>query len=206
MYTLYHGTGACSLAISAALTLAGQTFETKTLKLMEGEQLKPDYLKINPQGKVPSLATEKGVITEGLAILLYLAEKYPNAQLLPSEASERVETFRWLSILYTALNPHYSHLFSPHRYGNDLDSIKTKAEEGVYSIFALINTQLEKNDYISGDSLRAPDLYLAVVLHWTSVLTVNLESSFKSLSEYKDRIYSHPIIGDIYKQEFGINA
>ena len=82
-WTLYTATGTCALASHIALEDAGAEYRIVRLDFAGGDQRKPDYLAVNPKGRVPSLATERGVLTETPAILAYVAQRFPAAGLAP---------------------------------------------------------------------------------------------------------------------------
>ncbi len=90
MLTFYYATNTCALASHIALEEAGANYETRWIDFGAAEQTKPDYLKINPKGRVPSLATERGVLTETPAILAYIAQTHPEAQLAPLDDPVRL--------------------------------------------------------------------------------------------------------------------
>ena len=83
MLKLYYGVGACSLASHIALEEAGAEYEAIRMDLKSGQQTKPDYLAVNPKGRVPALVTDRGVITETPAILAYVAQTHRGANLAP---------------------------------------------------------------------------------------------------------------------------
>lgn len=87
MLTLYSYPGTCALVSQIALEMTGAEFTVEYLDLLKGEQRTPEYLAINPRGKVPSLVTEQGPLTENLAIITYLDRLYPAAGLLPTPDS-----------------------------------------------------------------------------------------------------------------------
>ena len=83
MLTLYYAPGTCALASHIALEEAGAAYKTVRLNFKTDDQKKPDYLKINPKARVPSLVTDRGTITETPAILIYIAQSFPTAKLAP---------------------------------------------------------------------------------------------------------------------------
>ena len=83
--TLYLAPGTCAMAVRIALVEAGAPPRVKRLDLATGEQRTPEYLAINPKGRVPALVTEQGVLTETPALLLYVAQRFPEAKLAPLE-------------------------------------------------------------------------------------------------------------------------
>src|SRR5215475_6010201 len=96
MLKLYYAPGTCALASHIALEEAGAAYETVRLSFKNEDQKKPDYLKVNPKARVPALVTDRGIITETPAILIYVAQTYPAAKLAPLEdafALARVQAF-----------------------------------------------------------------------------------------------------------------
>src|SRR5579872_3902828 len=83
MLKLFYSPGACSLAAHAALEEAGASYEIQLVDLKSGQQRSNDYLKVNPKGRVPALATERGILTESPAILVYIAQRFPESKLAP---------------------------------------------------------------------------------------------------------------------------
>jgi len=83
MMKLYWATGTCALASHIALEEAGAKYEAVKLDFTQGDQRKPEYLKVNPKGRVPALTTERGILTETPAILAWIAQTYPQAKLAP---------------------------------------------------------------------------------------------------------------------------
>ena len=90
MLTFYYATNTCALASHIALEEAGATYETRWIDFAAAEQTKPDYLKINPKGRVPALVTERGVLTETPAILAYIAQTHGAARARAARRSLRV--------------------------------------------------------------------------------------------------------------------
>src|SRR6187399_2423184 len=83
MMKFFFGPHSCALASHIALEEAGADYEAVRLDLKAGDQRKPEYLKVNPKGRVPALVTDRGVLTENPAILAYVAQAYPDARLAP---------------------------------------------------------------------------------------------------------------------------
>ncbi|MBV1788704.1 glutathione S-transferase family protein [Marinobacterium sp. D7] len=105
-YTLYYAPGACSRVTLAALEQTGARYTARPVLLAQGEQNRADYLTLNPKGKVPTLVTAEGVLTETLAIALYLHHHHPNAGLLPhNDAYAQARACAWLSWCGTTLHP-----------------------------------------------------------------------------------------------------
>src|SRR2546421_6886880 len=129
---LYWSKGSCSLASHIVLEEAEAKFESQRINLREGEQKKPEYLKINPKAKVPALALDGGeVITENPAIMSFIADTHPAAHLLAAPGElERYRALEWLAWGASTVHPQLSPLFhkkddaaardasqlNPHRY------------------------------------------------------------------------------------------
>jgi glutathione S-transferase len=209
MYTLYHGSGTCSLAIKAALSLTGLEFKTVELSMADGDHLKEEYKKINPLHKVPALTWNEGsesvVLTESAAILFYLSSKNPSAKLMPDVNSiDYPEALKWLQFLYSTLHPHWARLIFPERYGNDIDSIRNSAERELHKLYFIIETQLSGHAFVAGNNLSLADLYLMVSLHWEKALKKPLSNTYPAIDRYRQQIYNHKTIGNIYRTEFAI--
>src|SRR5215469_18423846 len=100
---LYEFAPTRSIRVRWTLQELGVDFEAITVDLLAGEHRSPEFLKINPAGKLPVLVDGEMVLTESIAIVLYLAEKYPEKKLIPTELKQRAELMRWLLFTTTEL-------------------------------------------------------------------------------------------------------
>src|SRR5256885_5327624 len=127
---LYFAPGACSFASHIALEEVGLPYETQKLNLAEGDQRKPEYLKLNPRGRVPTLVVDGHILTENVGIMTYVAGGHPKAGLWPKDTwhqAQAVSTMAWIS---NTVHPAYGHLLRPARYvdGDDhQEAVKAKA-------------------------------------------------------------------------------
>src|SRR5258708_13600967 len=120
MLTFYYATNTCALASHIALEEAGAAYETRWVDFGAAEQTKPDYLRINPKGRVPTLATERGVLTETPAILAFIAQSTPGADLAPltdSFAFAQMQSFN--CYLCSTVHVAHAHHFRGRRWAND---------------------------------------------------------------------------------------
>lgn len=207
MYTLYHGAGTCSLAVKAALALTNNDYSTELVDLASGEHQGDTFKRISPLGKVPALSANddsfKGVLTEGAAIMLYLANRYPEAKLLPEAGSaEYAEALKWLQFLYATVHPYWGRVFFPERYGNDAVSIHAAADKELQKLYDIIEQQLSQHRYIASEQLTLADLYLMVTLHWQGALASSLTQTRPHLKAYLDAVFDTPVIGAFYRAEF----
>ncbi len=203
MITLYHAPGSCSLAVKAALAISGLEHEVNIVNAQAGEQFTPEFIKINPLSKVPALIVNGDIITEGAAILQYISEVAPNANLLPAMGTmARAQALKWMMFVYSNVHPHFARAFVPARYGNDETDIKEKAESALHDLFAIINDQLADNDFIAGAELSIADLYLAVAIHWQIIMKDPLTKKYANVENYLQRLLAFPVVGNVFKSEF----
>ena len=170
MLTLFYAPNTCSLASHIALEEAGAAFEARRLNFAEGDQRKPDYLKINPKGRVPALITGHGILTETPAILAYIAQAYPGANLAPLE-----DPFKFAQIQafnsYLCSTVHVAHAHRPRgsRWSDDpaaIESMKLKVPQNMGDCFNIIEREYFKGPWVMGESYTICDTYLYTVATW----------------------------------------
>ena len=157
---LYWRPGTASMAPHAVLAEIGVEYE---LVRIEREEAQTDaaYLALNPLGVVPTLVDGDLVLAESAAILLYLADRYPDAQLAPSE---RAQFYRWLIFMTNTLQTALLRLIYPERYGGE--DVRRRAEAEVNSHFDLIERNLDDRAWLVGDHRTAADLFLFMLTRW----------------------------------------
>lgn len=170
MLTLFYAPNTCSLASHIALEEAGAAFEARRLNFAEGDQRKPDYLKINSKGRVPALITGHGILTETPAILAYIAQAYPEANLAPLE-----DPFKFAQIQafnsYLCSTVHVAHAHRPRgsRWSDDpavIESMKLKVPQNMGDCFDIIEREYFKGPWVMGESYTICDPYLYTVATW----------------------------------------
>ena len=167
----YYSPGAASMSSHIALEEAGAKYEPRVVKLAENEQRKPEYLAINPRGRVPALALEDGrVLTEAAAILLYIARKYPDAKLWPEDPESQARCIEWLSWLASSMHTAYQQTRRPMRFvGQNPDyfqAVKTAGMTFLRAAYVDIERRLSASKYAVGDELSIADLHLYVFFAW----------------------------------------
>ena len=170
MLKLFYAPGTCALACHIALEEAGADYETIRLNFREAEQTKPEYLAINPKGRVPALVTDQGVLTENVAILAYIAQSFPQANLAPLEnpfAFARIQAFN--SYLSSTVHVAHAHKVRGTRWADDpvaIADMKRKVPETVGACFALIEREMFKGPWAMGDTYTIADPYLFTLANW----------------------------------------
>jgi glutathione S-transferase len=158
--------------VHMALEEAKAAYEIVAVNLMKGEQKNPDYLKLNPNGKVPTFVDDGLVMWESIAILLYLAEKFPAANLLPAAAADRARAFQWLVWQPTTFGAPASLLFRQMRFtpeGQRDQKVIDQARAEVTKNTEILSGGLQGRDYLAGtfsvaDMALMPYLYVLAEL------------------------------------------
>jgi len=187
---LYYSPGACSLSPhivskEAGIALELQKVSTKD-KTMEGGG---DYWQVNGKGYVPALKLDDGqLLTEGPAIVQYLADRKPDSGLAPKNGTpERYRLQEWLNFITAEIHKGFSPLFRP----NTPDEYKTISKENLAKRFDWLDPQLKGKDYLMGKTFTVADAYLFVVLGWTKPTGIDL-SRWPNLAAYHARVAARP--------------
>lgn len=168
-------------------------FEFVSVNLLAGEHKRPEFLRINPAGKVPVLVDGDLVIPESAAIVLYLADKYPEKALLPVDPALRAEAYRWVMFAVTELEQplwritRHTFLYPPEkRSPADIEL----AREDFATMAAILDKHLEGREFIVGDTLTVADCVTAYLIDWAG--ECNLIEPFPQLRAYLERLYARP--------------
>jgi glutathione S-transferase len=190
---LYFSPGACSLsphivARELGLELALQKVDTGTKTLVPGGG---DFLAINPKGYVPALQLDDGeVLTEGPAIVQYLADKKPEAKLAPPNGTfARYRMQEMLGYINSEIHKTYSPLFNP----KTSSELRQDRLEYLRKRYGLLENSLDHQNYLFGDQFSVADAYLFTVTNWAKFLKVDL-SAFPHVLAFQDRVASRPAV------------
>ena len=196
---LYYSPGACSLSPHIALREAGLPFElamasTKTKKLADGS----DYLAINPKGQVPALQLDNGeVLTEGPAIVQYIADQAPASGLAPAAGTlPRYRLMEWLNYITSELHKSFSPLFNPAA----TPEMKSAATARLQAGFTWVDQQLAGKTWLMGDTFSVADGYLFTVANWANFVKLDL-SPYPQLQAYLGRVAARPAVQAALKAE-----
>jgi glutathione S-transferase len=189
---LYYSPGACSLSPHIVLREAGIPFE---LDRVHGGTKKTstgvDYKTINPLGYVPLLQLDDGKkITEGVAIVQYLADLKPESKLAPAAGSfDRVRLQEWLTFVSSEIHKSFSPIFAK----TLSDDAKQFFKDKLAGRFDWLNAQLANQPYLMGEGFTVADAYLFTVLRWTKPVGIDL-SKWPALKVYVDRVGARPAV------------
>ncbi|HEX2566714.1 MAG TPA: glutathione transferase GstA [Burkholderiales bacterium] len=196
---LYYAPGACSLSphiVSRELGINVELKKTSTKdKTIDGGG---DYWKVNGKGYVPALELDNGqVLTEGPAIVQYLADQKPESALAPKAGSlERYRLQEWLNFVTSEIHKTFSPLFRP----TTPDEYKKIAKENLANRFGWLDKQLAGKDYLMGKQFTVADAYLFTVLRWTVPMQIDL-AQWPNLKAYFDRVDARPKVKEALKAE-----
>ena len=186
MIKLYWASGTCALASHIALEESGATYETIKLNFSQGDQRKPDYLQVNPKGRVPALITERGVVTETPAILAWIAQTHPQAKLAPADAFDFAAAQAFNSYLCSTVHPAHAHRPRAARWSDDPAAQKTmqaKVPQNMSDCFTLIENDMLKGPWVMGAAYSICDPYLYTISGW-------LESDGVDITKFP-RVHDH---------------
>src|SRR6266567_8246907 len=195
---LYYSPGACSLAPHIAAKEAGLSLDLvrvdlRTHRTEHGD----DYWRLNPKGYVPALELDDGsLLTENVAILIFIADQRPEAGLAPAPQSmARTRLIEWLAFLATELHKSFGPIF---HHGND--TLKAEARETIEKWLAYIADRLAGQDFLMGNHFTVADAYLFVMLRWCDFAQIPL-ANFPVLASYRARIAARPAVQAAMREE-----
>ena len=195
MLKLYYAPGTCALASHIALEEAGASYEAIRLSFKNEDQKKPDYLKINPKARVPALVTERGVLTETPALLIYIAQTFPAAKLAPIDdpfALAKAQAFN--SYLCSTVHVAHAHRMRGSRWADDPaahEAMKKKVPQSVGECFALIEREMFEGPWVMGKDYSVCDAYLFTLSQWLVGDGVDINKTPK-IAEHFKRVSERP--------------
>jgi glutathione S-transferase len=169
MLTLFAAKNTCSLAAHLALEEAGATYEVKRLDLSKGEQRTAEYLKLNPKGRVPLLVTDKGSISENPAILYFIAQTHPKANLAPRDPVALAQMQAFNSYLCSTVHPAHAHKLRGNRWSDDpavIEGMKVKVPQNMTDYVSLIENEYLQGPWVMGEYFSVADCYLFTIANW----------------------------------------
>jgi glutathione S-transferase len=170
VFRLYYAPGTCALATHIALEEAGATYEAVLVDFRSQNQRSPEYLAVNPKGRVPALVTEIGTLTETPALLCYVAQRFPNSELAPLAdpfALAQVQEFN--SYLCSTVHVAHAHRVRGARWADDaaaIEAMKRKVTANVTDCFDLIEHKYLRGPWVMGNNYTICDPYLFTIASW----------------------------------------
>ncbi|HEX5129007.1 MAG TPA: glutathione S-transferase N-terminal domain-containing protein [Usitatibacter sp.] len=200
---LYYAPGACSLASHIALEEVGIRYEAQKLDLAAGDQRKPEYLKLNPRGRVPTCVVDGNVITENVGIMSYFAGGHPEAGIWPKDTwhqSLAISTMAWLS---NTVHATYGHLVRPARYVDGdahQEAVKEKARSSYFDYLKEIDALLSGRKWCIGSHYTCVDGYLLVFYRWGNRQKMPVRE-LGNYSAHADRVLARSAVKKVMADE-----
>lgn len=169
MLKLYYAPNTCALASLVTLEEAGAEHEISRVDFSREEQRGADYLAINPKGRVPALETDDGIITETPAILTFIAQSFPEANLIPADAYGFARVQEFNSYLCATVHPAHAHRVRGYRWADDAAAVAEmarKAPSVMTECFELIEREMFEGPWVKGASFTISDPYLFTISNW----------------------------------------
>jgi glutathione S-transferase len=204
MYTLYHAPGAASLAVHWLLLELGVEHRLEKIDLGAGAQRSAEYLKLNPNGVVPTLIVDGAPMYECAALLLMLAERHPEAGFAPAPGSrERQLYLQWMLHLANTLQPAFRLWFYPAEAAGaeHAEAAKAKARERIEAAFDRLSAELQATGpYVCGDAISAVDFLATMLMRWSRNMP-KPATEWPVLAAYAARMKARPSFRTLYEIE-----
>lgn len=204
MFTLYGSYGSASFAPHAILEICALDYELIDVNL-SGER-SPDYLALNPTGRVPTLVElvgeDRHVMTESSAMCVYLADRFRAEELSPAiDDAPRRNYLQWMAFLSAGLQETYLRYYYPERTvtaGANERPVREAAEDRLMTLYEVIQNGLGNRSFMLGDGLSTCDIYLLMLMGWHEDRK-ELFSRFPALAAHFDRVLEHPVIAEVFR-------
>ena len=203
---LYFAPGACSFVPHCLLQRAGADYEPIMVKLHKGEQHEGNYRAINPRGQVPVLVDDGQVVTQILAIVLYLDEKFPEAEFLPTSALARAKAIETLAWMNNTVHPTFTHIFMPQKFSDQAD-VQAGLKEFNTQTYKRLLSELESlvkastpSAWLSGDQLGPLDAYALTLTRWGSMAGID-PSTYALLWAHVQRVAADKAVSVVIERE-----
>jgi len=172
MLKLYYAASSCALATHIVLEEVGADYSTQRIEFAKEQQKSPEFLKINPKGRVPALVTDRGILTETPAMLVYVAQSFPAAGLAPMAdafAFARMQSFN--AYLCSHVHVAHAHRMRGHRWvdaddAHSIAAMQRKVPETVGGAFEMIERDMLEGPWVMGDTYTICDPYLFTLAQW----------------------------------------
>jgi glutathione S-transferase len=204
MLKLYFAPGTCALATHIALAESGADYTAERIDFKTNQQQSPEYLAINPKGRVPALVTDRGVLTENVAMLAYIAQSFPKAKLAPLDdpfAFAQVQAIN--SYLSSTVHVAHSHKGRGYRWATEESSfadMKKTIPKSMGAVFALLEQKMLKGPWMMGETYTICDPYLFTLSLWLEGDGVDIATLPKVADHFK-RMKDRPAVQKALAEE-----
>ena len=206
MLKLFYAPNACSLASHIALAEAGADFQAVRLDLKAGDQHKPEYLAVNPKGRVPALVTPRGALTENPVILGWVSQTYPDAHLKPAGDFFNFSEMQSFNMyLATTVHIAFAHLFRAERWADSdaaRNEMRAKVPSVLAQVFKLVEDRLgDGRGWVCGDQYTVADPYLYVFAPWRERDGAGGSAAMPLTRAHRTRMQARPAVQKVLAAE-----
>ena len=203
---LFYSNGACSLAPHIVLEDTGIPFEPVRVDMASGQQRSPEFLRINPKGRVPALAVDDWVLTENPAILQFIARSHPDSGLWPETLPDQARVAEWLAWIASTVHVAYAHVRRAERYADSepaLAEVRAKGLQTCRDLWRAIDTRLGEGPWAIGKRYSVADAYLLVFWTWGrgSVLQFDMARDVPHWTAHALRMAERPAVQRAFRRE-----
>jgi glutathione S-transferase len=204
MFKLYFAPGTCALASHIALAEAGASYTTVKLDFKANQQNSPEYLAINPKGRVPTLVTDRGVLTETPAMLAFIAQSFPQAKLAPlDDPFEFAKVQAFNSYLCSTVHVAHAHKMRGARWATEettFADMKRMVPKTVGACFALIERDMLRGPWVMGEQYTVCDPYLYTLAGWLEGDGVDI-ATLPKVAEHRKRMSERAAVQKVMAEE-----
>ena len=197
MLTLYHAGGlSAPVATHIKLEEAGANYRTVRIDLETGDQRQPEFLELNPKGRVPVLVTDRGTLTETVALLLYIAQTHPKADLAPSDPFDLARMQAFNAYLASTVHVAHSMKFRGGRWSDDpaaIQSMREKVSSNMAACAQIIEEEYLVGPWVLRDRFSVADPYLHMINLWMEADGVSL-AGFPKIAAHQSLMSARPAV------------
>ena len=194
--TLYYTPGTCAQAVRIALHEAGAAHQLVRVDFAAGQQRTPEYLAVNPKGRVPALVTEHGTLTETPALLAYVAQRFPQARLAPADAFGFARMQEVHSYLASTVHIAHAHRPRASRWADEPEAqaaMQRKVPQNMAECFGVIEAHYLNSPWVMGEQYTVADGYLFTIAGWLQGDGVDIQR-FPKVAEHFQRVAARPAV------------
>jgi len=203
MMKLFHNPGSCALAAHIALEEAGAVYEAVKLDTMAGANRTPEYLAINPKGRIPALVTDHGVLTENIAILAWVAQAYPAARLMPADPWDYAQAHAFNGYLASTVHVAHAHRMRGYRWATEpssFEDMRRRVPASMAECFQVIEDEFLRGPWVMGEQYTTCDGYLFTIADWLEVDGVD-PAQFPRVHAHRERVRARPAVRKVLAEQ-----
>jgi glutathione S-transferase len=203
MYILYYSPGRAGLAVHWMLIELGVPFEAHLVDFVTEQHKSPEYLRLNPDGMVPTLVIDDRPHAECAALALMLAERHPQGGLdIPYGAPERPDYLQWMFYFANTLQPLYRAWFYTDEVGGieSAEAVKAHARVRIEAVWERVDARLRRTPYIVGNNLSAVDFHATMLMRWSQDMP-KPANRWDAIAAYLERMKALKSFGIVHERE-----